>query len=174
MAIYINEVRLLGNLGADAEVRACKDSTLFKFRLCTGEEWHSVEFFARSAKAAAFLAEALNKGALIYVSGSIHTDAWTDKTGAKRQWKVVKAQEVKILPTAARDGGVIEAGVPEGWNPDVPDDDSTIGEPLEVGTPPPNPWPRAAATHQAPRAAVQAPTSAERPSLAARFRNLAK
>lgn len=166
MAVYLNEVRLLGNLGADAEARPIRSErgewTLLKFRLCTDQEWHSVEYFARSEKAAKYLAEALRKGALVYVAGAIKTDTWTDKAGVRRQWKLIAADAVKVVPTARREEEVFEAGIPVEDNPDRPDDTTDADEAA--------PAPEAHDRHHEPAAA---PAPARRnATLMDRFRNM--
>lgn len=158
---YLNEARLAGNLGADAEVKACANGAVqFRFRLCTDKEWHSVECYAESEKAAQFLSGALVKGALVYVEGSIQTDTWVDKAGAKRSWKKIKAHRCQVISIPSADGGGMDAGAD--FNPDVPP---------ELAAPAPAPMPAPA---PAPVATQAAPAPAPSAGLRDRFRNLAR
>ena len=88
----VNKVILLGNLGADPEVKQLPNGGVSVVRLSiatserwkdktTGEakertEWHRVEFFGRQAEV---IGEYFRKGSQIYIEGSLQTDKWTDK-----------------------------------------------------------------------------------------------
>ena len=97
MAGSINKVILVGNLGADPEVRATQDGReICNLRLATSEswkdrntgerkektEWHRVVIFndnlVRVAK------EYLRKGSKVYVEGQLQTRKWTDKEGQEK------------------------------------------------------------------------------------------
>lgn len=96
MAGSVNRAIILGNLGADPEVRAANDGRkIVNLRIATTEtwkdkagdrkertEWHSVVIFNENL---AKVAEAyLRKGSKVYVEGQIQTRKWTDKAGADR------------------------------------------------------------------------------------------
>ena len=89
----VNRVFLIGNLGADPEVRYTSGGTaVANFRIATSEvwtdkasgerqertEWHNVTFFGRLAEIAG---EYLRKGSQVYVEGSLRTEKWQDKNG---------------------------------------------------------------------------------------------
>jgi single-strand DNA-binding protein len=87
----VNKVILLGNLGADPEMRAMPDGTyVCNFSIATssvstksGErkeytEWHKVVAFNKAADVAG---EYLKKGSKTYVEGSLRTRKWQDKEG---------------------------------------------------------------------------------------------
>ena len=90
----VNKVILVGNLGADPDIRYLPTGGMVTaLRLATGEvwkdqdgkqqertEWHRVVFYRRLAEVAA---EFLKKGSKIYVEGSLRTQQW-DKDGEKR------------------------------------------------------------------------------------------
>jgi single-strand DNA-binding protein len=90
----INKVILVGNLGADPDIRYLPTGGMATaIRLATGEvwkdqdgkqqertEWHRVVFYRRLAEVAA---DFLKKGSKIYVEGSLRTQQW-DKDGEKR------------------------------------------------------------------------------------------
>lgn len=110
MARGINKVILIGNLGADPEVRympsggaaatlTIATSESWKDKQ-TGEqqertEWHRVVFFNRLAEIAG---EYLRKGSKIYVEGSLRTRKWQDKTsGQDRYTTEIVGNEMQML-----------------------------------------------------------------------------
>lgn len=83
MSEGINEVRLLGNLGADPELRRHGERTVLNMRLGTTEtyvddtgvrqnrtEWHNCALWGKRAEP---LSKYLKKGSRIHVSGSLRT-----------------------------------------------------------------------------------------------------
>jgi len=97
MAGSINKVILVGNLGADPEIRATKDgreianlsvATTDSWKdKNTGEkkektEWHRVVIFSPSLVGIA--KQYLKKGSKLYVEGSLQTRKWTDNNGQDR------------------------------------------------------------------------------------------
>jgi single-strand DNA-binding protein len=97
MAGSVNKVILVGNLGADPEVRAMQNGTkVVNLRIATSEtwrdkasgerkektEWHRVVIFNENlAKVAE---QYLKKGAKVYVEGQLTTRKWQDKDGQDR------------------------------------------------------------------------------------------
>lgn len=114
MAEGLNRVMLLGNLGADPELRTAQSGTaILKLRLATTEryldanktwqertEWHSVTVFGKRAEA---LSRFLTKGSTIFVEGGLRTSSY-DKDGVKTYRTDVVASNV-ILAGGKRDGG---------------------------------------------------------------------
>ena len=115
MARGINKVILVGNLGADPEVRYMPSgSAVTNARIATtdswkdkqtGEqqertEWHQVVFFGRLAEIAG---EYLKKGSQVYVEGRLQTRKWQDKTGNDRYTTEIVANEMQML--GGRGGG---------------------------------------------------------------------
>lgn len=101
-----NYVMLVGSLGRDAEVRYHNNEAMATLRIATTErwrnakeeqhertEWHDVKAFRRVAEAC----DGLVKGEYILVEGSLRTEEWTGKDGAKRSAKVVVAARVEVL-----------------------------------------------------------------------------
>ncbi|MDM7852335.1 single-stranded DNA-binding protein [Pseudochrobactrum kiredjianiae] len=94
MAGSVNKVILVGNLGADPEIRRLQSGVpVANLRIATSEswrdrqsgerkdktEWHSVVIFNENL---AKLAEQyLKKGAKVYVEGQLQTRKWTDQQG---------------------------------------------------------------------------------------------
>lgn len=109
MARGINKAILIGNLGADPEVRympsggavanvTMATSEVWKDKQ-TGEqhdrtEWHRIVFFNRLAEIAG---EYLKKGSKIFVEGRIQTRKWQDKNGQDRYTTEIIANEMQIL-----------------------------------------------------------------------------
>ena len=97
MAGSVNKVILVGNLGADPEVRNTQDgSTIVNLRVATSEqwrdrgsgerrertEWHRVVIFNENlAKVAQ---QYLRKGAKVYLEGQLQTRKWQDQSGQER------------------------------------------------------------------------------------------
>jgi single-strand DNA-binding protein len=110
----VNKVILVGNLGADPEIRhtatgdaVCTLSlaTTEKYKGKTGTqqevtEWHRVAMFRRLAEIAG---EYLRKGSSIYVEGRLKTRKWQDKNGQDRYTTEIEASEMKMLDRAPSD-----------------------------------------------------------------------
>jgi single-strand DNA-binding protein len=115
MAEGLNRVILLGNLGADPELRMTNSgSAVLKLRLATSEtyldrnkqrqertEWHSVIVWGRRAEA---LGKFLGKGDRLLVEGSLRTSSYDDKEGNKKYRTEVIATNV-VLSGGGRGGG---------------------------------------------------------------------
>lgn len=105
----VNKTTLVGNLGADPEIRYMPDGTptasvtiattdTWKDK-ATGEkkektEWHRVVFFKGLAEV---VGEYLKKGSQIYVEGKLRTRKWTDKEGIDRYTTEIVCQEMQML-----------------------------------------------------------------------------
>jgi single-strand DNA-binding protein len=97
MAGSVNKVILVGNLGADPEVRRTQDGRpIVNLRVATSDtwrdkatgerkektEWHRVVIFSEGlAKVAE---QYLKKGAKVYLEGALQTRKWQDKDGQDR------------------------------------------------------------------------------------------
>jgi single-strand DNA-binding protein len=118
MAEGLNRVLLLGNLGADPELRVTAGGqAVLKLRLATTEtyldksntrqertEWHSVTLWGKRGEA---LAKFLAKGERIFVEGSLRTSSY-EKDGEKRYRTEVIASNV-ILSGRGKDNAAGEA-----------------------------------------------------------------
>ena len=97
MAGSVNKVILIGNLGADPEVRRMQDGRpIVNLRLATSEswrdkqsgerrertEWHRVVIFNEGL--AKIAEQYLRKGSKIYVEGQLQTRKWEDQSGQER------------------------------------------------------------------------------------------
>lgn len=108
MSQGVNKVILVGNLGADVEMRQTTNGTaVANFRIATsrsfknkaGErqertEWHRVVAWG---KLATLCTEYLSKGRQVYLEGRLETRQWDDSTGNKRYTTEVHADTVTFL-----------------------------------------------------------------------------
>jgi len=104
----VNKVILIGNLGADPELRYTSGGTPVadlriatnrKFKSRDGEwqeetEWHRVVVWSRQAETCN---EYLSKGRTVYIEGRLQTRQWEDKSGNKRYTTEVVAERVQFL-----------------------------------------------------------------------------
>lgn len=116
MADGLNRVMLLGNLGAEPELRMTSGGqAVLKLRLATSEtyldrskvrqertEWHSVVVWGKRAEA---LAKILAKGSRIFVEGGLRTSSYDDRDGNKRYRTEIVAQNLLLLGRAGGGGG---------------------------------------------------------------------
>ncbi len=113
----VNKVILVGNLGADPEVRSTPSgqnvatlrlATSRKFKDRDGNrqeetEWHSIVLWGRQAEIAG---QYLRKGKLICVEGRIQTRSWEDKqSGEKRYRTEIVCQHFQMLGSRGDSGG---------------------------------------------------------------------
>ncbi len=127
MAEGLNRVMLLGNLGADPELRTTQAGTaVLKIRLATTEryldnnkawqertDWHNVVVWGKRGEA---LHRILEKGATIFVEGSLRTSSY-EKEGVKRYNTEVIAQNI-ILAGGRRPQQEGSSGGDQSWDPD--------------------------------------------------------
>ena len=105
MAGSLNKVMIIGNLGADPEVRSFQNGgRVCNLRIATSEqwkdksgerqertEWHTVAVFQEPA--INFAEQYLRKGAKVYVEGQLQTRKWQDQQGNDRY-----STEIAIRP----------------------------------------------------------------------------
>jgi len=121
MAGSVNKVILIGNLGADPEIRRTQDGRpIANLRIATSEnwrdkatgerrertEWHRVVIFSEGL--AKIAEQYLKKGAKVYVEGQLQTHKWTDQQGVERYSTEVVLQGFNAALTmldGARGGG---------------------------------------------------------------------
>ena len=117
MARGVNKVILLGNLGADPEVRYTNnDMAIARLRLATSSswrdrntnekhdktEWHIVVAFGKLAE---ICKEYMSKGSQIYVEGRIQTNKWQTKEGQDRYTTEIIANEITMVGGKGSDTG---------------------------------------------------------------------
>jgi single-strand DNA-binding protein len=111
----INKVILIGNLGADPEVRYTPSGgAVANLRLATSEtwrdrqtgeqqertEWHRVALFGKLGEIAG---EYLHKGSKVYIEGRLQTRKWQDQQGQDRYSTEIIGNEMQMLDS--RGGG---------------------------------------------------------------------
>jgi single-strand DNA-binding protein len=108
MAGGVNKAILIGNLGADPEVRFTQGGqAVANFRIATSEswkdkngqpqertEWHRIVVWGKLAE---LCGEYLKKGRQCYVEGRLQTREWTNKDNQKQYTTEVVAQQVTFL-----------------------------------------------------------------------------
>ena len=124
MAGSVNKVILVGNLGADPEIRRLNSGDpVVNIRIATSEswrdknsgerkektEWHNVVIFNEGiAKVAE---QYLKKGMKVYVEGQLQTRKWQDQTGADKYTTEVVLQkfrgELQMLDSRGEGGGQV-------------------------------------------------------------------
>ncbi|HZZ06559.1 single-stranded DNA-binding protein, partial [Paraburkholderia sp.] len=119
----VNKVILVGNLGADPEVRYLpsgdavanirlattdryKDKTSGEMKEAT--EWHRVAFFGKLAE---IVNQYLKKGSSVYLEGRIRTRKWQAQDGTDRYSTEIVADQMQMLGGR---GGSTEGGGDEG------------------------------------------------------------
>ena len=105
----INKVILVGNVGADPEIKTLDSGVkVARVRLATTErifdkttneatehtEWHSVVLWRALADVAD---KYVRKGSKLYIEGKISYREWTDRDGIKRYSTDITADEMKML-----------------------------------------------------------------------------
>jgi len=100
----MNQTVLMGNLGADPELRQTEGGPLLKLRMATTErikkkdewtdhtEWHQITIWGKRAER---LAEILEKGMRILVVGRLRTRSY-EKDGDKRYSTEIHADSVEL------------------------------------------------------------------------------
>ena len=134
----INKAILVGNLGADPEIRYTPSGmAVANFRIATSEtftkdgqkdtktEWHRIVAFGKLAE---ICSEYLSKGKQVYIEGKIQTRKWTDKDGNDKYTTEILANQMQMLGAASPSEGTDfdkEAGAPgvPQEEPPGPDDD---------------------------------------------------
>jgi single-strand DNA-binding protein len=116
----VNKVILVGNLGADPEVRYLPSGdAVANIRLATTDrykdktsgdskeltEWHRVAFFGRLAE---IVSEYLKKGSSVYIEGRIRTRKWQAQDGTDRYSTEIVADQMQML--GGRSGGGASMG----------------------------------------------------------------
>lgn len=125
----VNKVILIGNLGADPEVRyAQSGAAVASFRIATTEtwknkegakeeqtEWHRIVAFARLGE---ICGEYLSKGSKVYIEGRLQTRKWDDRDGNTRYTTEIVAREMKMLSPRGAGG---DAAFADDQEPPLPE-----------------------------------------------------
>ena len=121
MARGINKVILVGNLGADPDVRySANGNAITKLRIATSDqwkdkqsgemqertEWHRVTAFGRLAE---IMGEYLKKGSQVYIEGRLQTSTY-EKEGQTHYSTDIIANDMQMLGGRGGQGGGGQGG----------------------------------------------------------------
>ncbi len=105
----VNKVILIGNVGADPEIRTLEGGAkVARVRLATTEriynrqtqeskehtEWHTITLWRSLADVADRF---IRKGSQVYIEGRLRSREWLDQSGVKRYGVEIVADEMKLL-----------------------------------------------------------------------------
>ena len=125
MAGSVNKVILVGNLGADPEIRRTQDGRpIANLRLATSEswrdknpserrektEWHRIVVFNEGL--CKVIEQYVKKGAKLYIEGALQTRKWTDQSGVEKYSTEVVLQGFNSVLTMldGKGGGASSGG----------------------------------------------------------------
>lgn len=134
MAGSLNKVMLIGNLGADPEVRSFQNGgKVCNLRIATTEkwkdkdgtpqertEWHTVNLFSDGLVNVA--ERYLKKGSKVYVEGQLQTRKWQDQSGQDRYSTevVLRGFNSSLVMLDGKSEGGTSGGSGGGWNNSQP------------------------------------------------------
>lgn len=158
MAGSVNKVILLGNVGADPEIRRTQDGRpIANLRIATSEswrdrnsgerkektEWHTVVVFNEGL--CKVIEQYVKKGAKLYIEGALQTRKWQDQTGNDRYSTEIVLQGFNSTLTmldgrgegggGSRGGDDFGGGGNYGGGNDMPSSSSSRGGPSRGGQP---------------------------------------
>ncbi len=127
----VNKVILIGNVGADPEVRYLDGGIpVANLRLATSEryknrngenveqtEWHNIVLWRGLAEV---VEKYVKKGMRLYIEGRIRTRSWDDQNGVKRYTTEIYADNMQMLSRADGDAGTRSSGTYTPPAPPVP------------------------------------------------------
>lgn len=125
MAGSVNKVILIGNVGADPEIRRTQDGRpIANLRIATSEswrdkntgerrektEWHRVVVFNEGL--CKVIEQYVKKGAKLYIEGALQTRKWTDQSGVEKYSTEIVLQGFNSTLTMldGKGGGSASAG----------------------------------------------------------------
>lgn len=102
----VNKVILLGNLGADPELKTFGETSVAKFSLATSESWKSKEGEKKTetqwhncevwGKMAEIISHFAKKGSTLYVEGAVKYDSY-EKDNEKKFITKIKVDNFKFI-----------------------------------------------------------------------------
>jgi len=118
MATSLNEVRLIGNVGKDPDIRVTQDGKeVASFSLATSEvwtdkttgerkektEWHKIVVFV--SRLVPIIKSYVKKGSRLYIAGSLHTRKWVDQSNSEKYVTeiVLQSSDSKLLILSNKD-----------------------------------------------------------------------
>jgi len=128
----INKVILVGNVGADPEVKYTPSGVpVGKFSLATNErfknksgewqdrtEWHNIVAWQRLAE---IVGEYVSKGSKVYIEGKLQTSSWEDRRSGEKKYRTeIVARDLVLL--GLRENGNSKQGHATSGEQREPDD----------------------------------------------------
>jgi single-strand DNA-binding protein len=121
MARSLNKVLLIGNVGAEPEIKTTSGGTkVAKASLATNRtfndrsgqqqektEWHRLTFWDKLAE---LVEQYVHKGDRIYVEGRLEYSQTEDQQGQQRYWTDIVVREMVLLGSSGQAGGGMEGG----------------------------------------------------------------
>lgn len=120
MATSLNEVRLIGNVGKDPDIRTTHDGKeVASFSIATSEfwtdkttgerkektEWHKIVVFV--GRLIPVIKSYVKKGTRLYVCGSLHTRKWVDQSNVEKYVTeiILQSGDSKLMILSTKDDG---------------------------------------------------------------------
>ena len=114
MARGLNKVMLIGNLGADPEIKYSPTGTaVANFNVATAErrknrdgewedstEWHRIVMWGKQAETCK---DYLKKGSKVFIEGRIQTRSWDDQSGQRHYMTEIAGQNMIMLDSKSQD-----------------------------------------------------------------------
>ncbi len=128
----INKVILVGNVGADPEVKYTPSGVpVGKFSIATNErfknksgewqdrtEWHNIVAWQRLAE---IVGEYVSKGSKVYIEGKLQTSSWEDRRSGEKKYRTeIVARDLVLL--GSRENGNSKQGHATSGEQREPDD----------------------------------------------------
>ncbi|MBF0125070.1 MAG: single-stranded DNA-binding protein [Magnetococcales bacterium] len=130
MSYSLNKVQLIGNLGAEPEIRYTQaGKPMATLNVATSErwrdqqgnqqertEWHRVVIFDKQAE---IVQQYMHKGSKVYIEGQLRTRKWQDQAGQDRYTTevVLGGFNSQIILLDARGGAAAPGMTPDGYAP---------------------------------------------------------
>jgi len=145
----VNKVILIGNLGADPEVRSMPNGNyVANIRIATTEswkdrntgenqertEWHRVVMFRKLAEIAQ---QYLRKGSKVFIEGKLQTRKWQDQSGQDRYTTEIVCDNMQMLDSRGAGGGNAPAFQPAPMQQPAPVQQNMGGAPAPAPFPDP-------------------------------------
>jgi single-strand DNA-binding protein len=129
----VNKVILIGNLGADPELKYTPSGVpVVNFSLATSEswtdksgerqertEWHRIVLWRKLAEIAG---QYLRKGSKLYVEGKLQTRSWDDQSGQKRYTTEVVVNDMQMLDQRGEMSAASDSAPPSPSEPPMVND----------------------------------------------------
>ncbi len=119
----VNKVILVGNVGADPEVKYTPSGIpVGKFSLATNErfknksgewqdrtEWHNIVAWQRLAE---IVGEYVSKGSKVYIEGKLQTSSWEDRQSGEKKYRTEIVARDLVLLRSRQNGNSDQPAVP--------------------------------------------------------------